>query len=193
MFKLTTSRLLLLNTPLAVMERRLTEEHFAAEIDTGDGVRSVTFPPEWPGDALDIFPMTIDWRLANPNIANPNIANSDVTEWGGMIIERASDLAVGQMGTKGMPDADGTVEIGYGINPSSRNHGIATEAAQAFVAWLLDQPSVRRVTAECGVDNVGSRRVLEKVGFERTGERIDEEDGPLILWGIERRLSESGG
>jgi [ribosomal protein S5]-alanine N-acetyltransferase len=86
------------------------------------------------------------------------------------------------MGCKARPDEQGQVEIGYGIIPAAQNKGYATEMARAFVDWLQAQPGVRRVTAECRVDNPGSMRVLEKSGFLRVGERVDEEDGPLFIW-----------
>ena len=90
---------------------------------------------------------------------------------------------VGGIGCKALPDASGTVEIGYGINPSAQGRGLATEAARALTDWALTQPGVRRVTAECLETNLGSVRVLEKAGFTRVGERHDEEEGGLlILW-----------
>lgn len=63
--------------------------------------------------------------------------------------------------------------------------GYTTEMARALVGWVLEQPDVRRVTAECLEDNPGSIRVLEKTGFERVGRRTDEE-GPLLLWAYPR-------
>lgn len=86
------------------------------------------------------------------------------------------------MGFKGVPDSDGSIEIGYGINPAYHGHGYATEMVHAMVSWALGQPAVSRVTAETREDNQASIRVLEKVGFRRIGARLEPEDGPLIIW-----------
>ncbi len=82
---------------------------------------------------------------------------------------------VGDLSFKGL-NADGSVEIGYGISEECRGHGYATEAVTAAVAWALSQPGVRRVEAETEPDNNKSQRVLEKCGFIPTG-TIGEE-GP---------------
>lgn len=101
----------------------------------------------------------------------------------GTIIDRAEQVAVGQMGFKGLPDASGMVEIGYGVNPSYPGKGCATEVAAALSDWALEQHGVTRVTAECLDDNSASIRVLEKVGFRRVGTCINaEEGGTLIVW-----------
>lgn len=86
------------------------------------------------------------------------------------------------MGFKGLPDAEGALELGYGINASQRNHGFASEMAEALTAWALARPDVRFLKAACRKDNVASVRVLEKAEFLRVSSRIDDEDGPLILW-----------
>lgn len=173
MFKLETARLVLVETPLQVIETRLERETFIVPIEVGPETWAVTFPAEWPGDALDIFPMLAEHLRNAP----------DTVQWGGMLIEKATRTVVGQMGCKGPPDASGTVEIGYGINLSAWGRGFATEAARALTEWALVQPGVRRVKAECLDTNLGSVRVLEKVGFTRVGERYDEEEGGLlILW-----------
>jgi ribosomal-protein-alanine N-acetyltransferase len=130
----------------------------------------VTFPAEWPGDALDLFPMLIEQYQRSPN---------DVS-WGGTMIDCAERVAVGQMGCKGRPRA-GAVEIGYGINPAYQQRGYATEMAHAHPTWLLNQPDVSRVTAECRTDNYGSIRVLEKAGFAWVGQR-DDDEGLLFVW-----------
>ena len=41
---------------------------------------------------------------------------------------------------------------------------------------------MRLVNAETSIDNIASQRVLERNGFARVGERVDEEDGPLYCW-----------
>ena len=169
---LETPRLIVVSTPLEVIQQRLQTEQFTCQIASGSTSELITFPAEWPGDALVMFPMMADHY-------NPD-------DWGGTVIERASRTAIGQIGTKGQPDEAGRVEIGYGMNPASWGQGYATEAVGALVAFLLAQPTVRTVTAETLPDNIGSIRVLEKLGFVRIGERFDEADGDLILW--ERQL-----
>ena len=169
---LHTLRLILVQTPLSVLRTRLERDSFAAEVPIDGASVSVTFPAEWPGDALVLFPMMIAAMSESP----------DSLPWGGTIIERGTSIAIGQMGCKGFPDEKGTVEIGYGLNPSHWNRGYATEIVTAFAAWLLGQNAVTCVSAECSTDNIGSLRVLEKSGFISVGMRHDPEDGALMLW-----------
>jgi RimJ/RimL family protein N-acetyltransferase len=171
MLYLETARLILVETPLDVLQLRLQQHTFTADVILPNGAMQVTFPAEWPGDALVLFPMLIEQYQQAP----------DTVPWGGTLIDRTERVAVGQMGCKGHPRA-GAVEIGYGINPAYQQRGYATEMAHALTTWLLNQPDVSRVTAECRTDNYGSIRVLEKAGFARIGERVDDEDGPLFVW-----------
>lgn len=171
MFYLETTRLILVQTPLDVLQTRLREHPFAAYVILPSGTIHVTFPAEWPGDALVFFPKLIEQHQSA----------ADEIPWGGTLIDRTEHVAVGQMGCKGPPQ-NGIVEIGYGINPSYQNRGYATEMVQALTEWCLSQPIVSRVTAECREDNYASIRVLEKAGFKRVGQRVDAEDGALILW-----------
>ena len=175
MIELQTPRLLLVSTPLEVLETRLSHDAFEADVPYGEEVVRVTYTPEWPGDALAIFPALVQQMKGQPHPA----------QWSATIIDSTERVAIGQMGFKAPPDEHGSVELGYGINPAYHNRGYATEAAQALVAWALEQPTVRRVTAECLEDNWASVRVLEKVGFRRVGCRMGEE-GLLLLWACPR-------
>jgi RimJ/RimL family protein N-acetyltransferase len=187
---LETPRLLFASTPISVMRERLVSADFLADVwvgapgaVTGDIRLSVHFPAEWPGE--DAFTMLPLWIARRERLPDPG-------PWcDGVVVRREDHLAVGSMGFKAPPGATGTVEIGYAVNRSQRGRGYATEMAGALVAWGLDQPEVRRVTAECLVSNLASARVLEKVGFRQLGRRPSEE-GDLLLWerrgpGIERR------
>jgi RimJ/RimL family protein N-acetyltransferase len=83
-------------------------------------------------------------------------------------------VVIGDCGTHGPPDDRGNVEIGYGLAPPARGSGFGTELVAGLCHWLLEQPEVVRVVArEVEVDNVPSRRALERAGFvvERTDER----------------------
>lgn len=171
MIDLQTPRLLVVSTPLEVLESRLSRDTFETDVPFGKETLRVYFPPEWPGDALPIFSAIVQQMKNEPDIA----------QWGATIIDRIERVAVGQMGFKAPSDEHGSVELGYGINPTYQNRGYATEAAQALVTWALGQPAVELVRAECLEENLASIRVLEKAGFSCVGRRVDEE-GKLLLW-----------
>jgi ribosomal-protein-alanine N-acetyltransferase len=103
-------------------------------------------------------------------------------DWNPTLVERATLSAIGQMGAKGQPDAQGDLEIGYGLNPEAWGQGYATEAVRALVTALLARPGVQRVTAQTATTNPASARVLEKLGFRRVGTAWDKEDGDLNVW-----------
>jgi ribosomal-protein-alanine N-acetyltransferase len=118
-----------------------------------------TLPSDWPQpDLLDVLPQ--------------QAAASRETECFGVwvMIERDSWSVVGDIGFVGPPDGRGTVEVGYSVLPDRRRRGYATEAARAIVAWALTQPGVQVVVAGCDYDNAPSIRILERLGFRRTGE-----------------------
>ena len=90
--------------------------------------------------------------------------------WGPwLVLEKNSDKVVGDIGFKGRPNAENTVEVGYGILPQFQNKGYATEAVKEIIKWAFSSEQVTRVVAECLEDNLSSVKVLEKLGMNRTG------------------------
>lgn len=100
------------------------------------------------------------------------------------IVHRGNDTVIGQCGYKGPPDANGIVEIAYGVDADYQGRGYATEAAQALVAFAFAFDLVRGVRAHTLIEANASARVLAKCGFTRVGEVIDPEDGPVWRWEI---------
>jgi RimJ/RimL family protein N-acetyltransferase len=98
------------------------------------------------------------------------------------VVERATRSAVGGCAFKGPPDADGIVELAYGIDLPHRRRGFATEAVGALAGFAFASGLVRIVRAHTKSDNLASARVLHKCGFRPLGEVVDPEDGPVSRW-----------
>ncbi len=124
-------------------------------------------PEEWPQpDFAGILSLVAEMLQAAPALE----------EWTRLIVHEADRTLIGTIGTHGPPD-DGAVEIGYDIVPAYRQQGYASEAAQAFVAWLASRPGVTRIAAECEAGNPASIRILEKLGMRRL-----DSGGTLLHW-----------
>jgi RimJ/RimL family protein N-acetyltransferase len=72
-------------------------------------------------------------------------------------------------------DCDATIPIdsdaafiGYEVFVPYQRRGLAREACAAMIAFLREQPGVRRVVATVESDNPPSWRLLEALGFART-------------------------
>lgn len=89
------------------------------------------------------------------------------TYW--LLVLDSDKIGMGLAGFKGVPDAGGSVEIGYGINPIYEGRGYMTEAVCALVEWAFSHPECQQVTANTLPDNIASRKVLVKNGFSETG------------------------
>jgi RimJ/RimL family protein N-acetyltransferase len=63
--------------------------------------------------------------------------------------------------------------MGYLIAPEAQGRGYATEAARAVLDFGLTEGGLHRITATCDPENVGSNRVLEKIGMSREGHLRD--------------------
>jgi [ribosomal protein S5]-alanine N-acetyltransferase len=60
-------------------------------------------------------------------------------------------------------------EIHFGIGERFWGRGLVVEAARAAVSSLWRSPNIQRIWTVCDVENTRSRRVLEKLGFQREG------------------------
>jgi RimJ/RimL family protein N-acetyltransferase len=83
----------------------------------------------------------------------------------GWFITLADGRVIGDCGTLGWTDAQGRVEIGYGLSGPFRGRGYGTEAVRALADWIAAQPGVAAVTASVEVANIASRKLLERLGF----------------------------
>lgn len=98
------------------------------------------------------------------------------------LVLESSRLVIGMGGFKGPPDADGVVEIAYGVAPDYQGKGYATEAAQALVDYAFDSGRVCVARAHTFLESNASTKVLARCGFQKVGEVIDPEDGPVWRW-----------
>lgn len=85
---------------------------------------------------------------------------------------------VGSLAFKGL--VNGTVEIGYGMNPGCEGKGLMTEAVAAAVKWASSQPGVKSIEAETEPQNIASQKVLQKAGFIPKG--VNGKEGPRFIW-----------
>lgn len=129
-----------------------------------------------PADRAEVSPVWLE-----------QMRNSAPSAWthGFTVRERATNSAVGSCGFKGPPDADGVVEIAYGIHESHRGLGYAKEAAAALVEYAM-AAGARVIRAHTLPVAAASARVLEHNGFELLGEVMDPEDGLVWRWELRR-------
>ncbi|RUQ99188.1 GNAT family N-acetyltransferase [Labedella endophytica] len=98
------------------------------------------------------------------------------------MIRRVSDgRAIGGFGFFGPPDEEGRVEFGYGLVPSARGIGLATEAVLLGLERARDA-GARIAVAETERENHASRRVLSKAGFTEVAR-----EGSLVLYSRDLR------
>jgi ribosomal-protein-alanine N-acetyltransferase len=111
-------------------------------------------------------------------------ASAEIDPWvhGFAIRHRDRGAMIGTCGFTGPPDANGEVELAYGIDEEHQGKGYATEAAQALVRFAYGQQAVRLVRAHTLPNASASTRVLAKCGFQMTGEIVDPNDGRVWRW-----------
>jgi RimJ/RimL family protein N-acetyltransferase len=65
------------------------------------------------------------------------------------------------------------VDVGYGVLPDARGHGVAATALRLLSAWVLspDGMDLDRVQLDHAVENVASCRTADRAGFTREGVR----------------------
>lgn len=72
--------------------------------------------------------------------------------------------------------ANRTADFGYTFGKDYWRQGIATEAASAIVEVAFTTLGLHRIFATCDVQNVGSYRVMEKLGMRREATLLKDQE-----------------
>ncbi|GHO65502.1 N-acetyltransferase [Ktedonobacter sp. SOSP1-52] len=164
--RIQTARLQFIPYSLRLKKATL-EDRISLEILLG-----VHVPPHWPlPDYMEALPFFIRLTESDPSGAI----------WDGIILHTADQQVIGDIGFKGGPDDQGMVEIGYSILPEYRGAGYATEMAEGLITWVFQHLPISCITAECRDDNIGSIKVLEKLGMQRL-----KADQSMLKWKREK-------
>jgi RimJ/RimL family protein N-acetyltransferase len=97
---------------------------------------------------------------------------------------QSDDRAIGSMTAHRAPN-HGTADVGIFVGDTSvwgQGHG--QDAWDTLLAWLLQQPGMRKVTASTLECNLGMRRLAEGSGMQLEGVRRDQELVDSRPWAI---------
>jgi len=83
------------------------------------------------------------------------------------LLRKTDRIVIRSADFKDLPNADGEVEIGYGLGEEFRNHGYMTEAVQAMCLWAMKQKTISHIIAETDIDGIASQHILERCGFRQ--------------------------
>jgi RimJ/RimL family protein N-acetyltransferase len=100
----------------------------------------------------------------------------------GVLWDDEEQVAVGGSGFHGAPDADGMVEVGYGVDPAYRRRGYARAALELAIERARAEPSVHTLRATISPDNEASLALVRQYPFVENGEQWDEEDGLELIF-----------
>jgi RimJ/RimL family protein N-acetyltransferase len=117
------------------------------------------------------------WRVPQVK-ADPTI-NKWFVRW---IVLKSSNEIIGSSSFHGAPNENGTIEIGLGIDPKFHNLGFGFEALTGMWRWVCAQEGVKILRYTVSITNLPSIALVNKFGFTRVGEQLDEIDGPEEIY-----------
>jgi len=97
--------------------------------------------------------------------------NSPRSIYGWTIRLKSNDQFVGETGFSATNNRFKRGEINYHLHPDFWGKGFATETAKRLVQFGFDKLKLHRIEAGVATENIGSIRVLEKIGMFREGLR----------------------
>lgn len=95
-----------------------------------------------------------------------NYQNDSTYYWG---VYLKDGEMIGSIGVTILSEDDLTGELGYKMGSRWWNQGYSTEAARAVIDYMFANTDIERISAFCSVENLGSKKVMEKVGMQYEG------------------------
>jgi len=106
-------------------------------------------------EVRDFVGMFISWQREEPR-----------TRFQLAAVQKEDGLLIGNCGIRLDDSTPRQADIGYEFDSRYWNRGYATEAARAILNFGFAKLDLSRIYARCIADNIGSIRVLEKIGLQ---------------------------
>jgi len=119
----------------------------------------------------------LGWRVPQVKV-DPSV-NKWFVRW---IVLKETAEVIGSTSFHGVPDADGMMEIGLGIEEPFQNKGYAKESLKGMWSWVSQFPQVNTLRYTVSPDNLPSIAVINYFGFEYKGQQMDDIDGPENIY-----------
>jgi ribosomal-protein-alanine N-acetyltransferase len=129
----------------------------------------------WSASRVEGFNDWMTWDAPESKAELEDIARKNEQEWtADNSYTFTADLlgngeGIGRLSIRREESPD-TWNIGYWIHPDYWGQGYATEASRAILEFGKSSLSAFRITTAHAIANSASQRVIEKLGFIRTGE-----------------------
>lgn len=91
---------------------------------------------------------------------------------------------IGSVGLRSAAAGARVADLGFELAPDHWGRGYATEAARALLEHGFGALGLHRVHAHCIADNLGSRRVLERLGMREEGRLREHEFFAERWWDV---------
>jgi RimJ/RimL family protein N-acetyltransferase len=88
---------------------------------------------------------------------------------------RDTDELVGDLALHWVSKEHRCGEVGFSFNPAHQGRGYATEAAAALLPFCFEAMGFHRMIGRTEARNIGSARVLEKLGMRREAHLVENE------------------
>lgn len=97
------------------------------------------------------------------NISEPEYRKYGYGRWAA--VYKANNQVIGFAGLKYLPEL-GETDIGFRFLPAYWGQGIATEVSKEIIAYGFEKLDLKRIIGIAMPENIGSCRVLEKIGLQ---------------------------
>ena len=147
-------------TPRLQLREFHSDDHTAIHAFASDPevVRYTDWGPNAPADTKAFLGEVGEYARATPR-----------TTFALAVVDRADDTLIGSIQLSITSTAHRRADIGYVLAKSRWGQGYATEASTALLRFGFDSLGLHKVSATCDPDNVGSKRVLMKIGMQPEG------------------------
>ncbi|WP_416827196.1 GNAT family N-acetyltransferase [Ectobacillus polymachus] len=95
------------------------------------------------------------------------IKNGSILRWG--IEKKENHRLIGTIGFHNWSKSHHRAEIGYELHQNEWNKGLMTEVLEAIIPYAFHHLGYNRIGATVRKENISSRRILEKFGFQEEG------------------------
>lgn len=165
--QIETERLILIPFTLKICEEIINQDFTS--------LRNIGFNPaiSWPDED---FMRTLPKIIYN---LKKVISPTGFENW--MIIKKDSNEIIGDVGFKGFSSISSSCDIGYGLAVEHRKKGFASEAIKAMLDWAFSVDGIDEVTASCLIQNLDSKKLLERFHFKTIAQ-----DDFYIYWSLRK-------